>query len=297
MTGGRGDGRHPERRAARGVPGPIGMADIDMAETGLREPHAAAREAAPGVLIDLRNIRLRLGGEEIYDDISFSVAQGELLCILGPSGCGKSTLLRLIGDLIKPASGEITIAGRAPALAWHKLAYVFQSPRLVPWRTALGNVTLAVELRFGGKVDAARRDQARNLLRMVGLEKDEHKFPLMLSGGERQRVAIARALAVEPEIILMDEPLAALDINTRRHLRREILKIWQITGKTVIFVTHDIDDALTLADRVLVLSRKPSRILQTIRIDEPRPRGIEAAASLQNIRARLEREFTEVEAV
>jgi len=117
----------------------------------------------------------------------------------------------------------------------------------------------------------------------------------MLSGGERQRVAIARALAVEPEIILMDEPLAALDINTRARLRREILQIWRITGKTIIFVTHDIDDALTLADRVLVLSRKPSRVLDTIRIEEPRPRRIDAAAALQIARAKLERQFTDAE--
>jgi NitT/TauT family transport system ATP-binding protein len=269
---------------------------IDMAHAGSGEPHEIARQSAPGALIELRNIKLNLGGEEIYDDLSFSVAQGELLCILGPSGCGKSTLLRLIGDLIRPASGEITIGGRAPAEAWDKLAYVFQSPRLVPWRTALGNVTLAAELRFGGKADAAMRTSARTLLQMVGLENDAHKFPLMLSGGERQRVAIARALAVEPEIILMDEPLAALDINTRQRLRREILQIWQITGKTIVFVTHDIDDALTLADRVLVLSRKPSRILQTVEIEEPRPRRIDTAAALQTVRARLERQFTEVEA-
>ena len=266
-----------------------------MVQSGASEPRDVARQPAPAALIELHNVGLRLGEEEIYDDVSFSVMRGELLCILGPSGCGKSTLLRLIGDLIKPERGEITIGGRAPAEAWDQLAYVFQSPRLVPWRTALGNVTLALELRFGGRADAAMRQRAKDLLRMVGLERDERKFPLMLSGGERQRVAIARALAVEPEIILMDEPLAALDINTRARLRREILQIWRITGKTIIFVTHDIDDALTLADRVLVLSRKPSRVLDTIRIEEPRPRRIDAAAALQIARAKLERQFTDAE--
>src|SRR5262245_28200268 len=252
--------------------------------------------ASSGALIAVRNIRLALGGVEIYDDVSFDVARGELLCILGPSGCGKSTLLRLIGDLIRPDTGDIRIDGRSTAETWEKFAYVFQSPRLVPWRNALSNVTLAMELRFGGKADARRRETATNLLRMVGLENDAHKFPLMLSGGERQRVAIARALAVEPEIILMDEPLSALDINTRQRLRREILQIWQLTGKTIIFVTHDIDDALTIADRVLLLSPKPSRILQTIAIDEPRPRRIDATPSLQAIRSKLERQFAELEA-
>ena len=251
-------------------------------------------DAAP--LIELCDIRLALGGHDIYESLSFNVGPGELLCILGPSGCGKSTLLRLIGDLIKPTSGEIRIGGRSPAEAWEKFAYVFQSPRLVPWRTALDNVTLSLQLRFGGKIDAARREKAVSLLRLVGLENDRHKFPLMLSGGERQRVALARALAVDPEIILMDEPLSALDINTRQRLRREILQIWQVTGKTIIFVTHDIDDALTLADRVLLLSPKPSRILEAIRIDAPRPRRLDTSPELQSIRSTLERQFHELEA-
>ncbi len=256
----------------------------------------ADRSHSGPALIELRNIKLRLGGVDIYDDVSFGVAGKELLCILGPSGCGKSTLLRLIGDLLTPSSGEITIAGRPPAEAWDRIAYVFQSPRLVPWRTALGNVTLSRELRFGRTADKKTRRQAESLLALVGLERDGHKFPLMLSGGERQRVAIARALAVEPEIILMDEPLAALDINTRQRLRGNILEIWQRTGKTIVFVTHDIDDALTLADRVIVLSHKPSRILETVGIDEPRPRRIDAGGPLQVVRATLERLFMEVEA-
>jgi NitT/TauT family transport system ATP-binding protein len=257
-----------------------------LAEAGRDTGHA-------GALIRLRDIRLRLGGDDIYQDVSFDVAQGEFLCILGPSGCGKSTLLRLIGDLIAPSSGEITIAGEPPALAWGRIAYVFQSPRLVPWRTALGNVTLARELRFGGKADEAMRRRAASLLEMVGLARDSHKFPLMLSGGERQRVAIARALAVEPEIILMDEPLAALDINTRARLRGEILEIWARTGKTIVFVTHDIDDALTFADRVIVLSQKPTRIVETMVFDAPRPRRIDAAGPLGFARAALEKTFSE----
>jgi NitT/TauT family transport system ATP-binding protein len=243
-------------------------------------------------LVRLRGLKLALGGADIYDDLSFDIRRGEFLCILGPSGCGKSTLLRLIGDLIKPSHGEIAIDGRHPVEALDKIAYVFQSPRLVPWRTALGNVTLGHELRFGGRAGAALRDKAKALLDMVGLSGDAHKYPLMLSGGERQRVAIARALAVEPEIILMDEPLSALDINTRQRLRGKILDIWKLTGKTVVFVTHDIDDALTLADRVLVLSGKPSRIRDMVAIEEPRPRRLETPP-LTDLRSRLERQFTE----
>lgn len=257
---------------------------------------AARADGDDAPLIRLMDVKLRLGGDDIYEDVSFDVVPGELLCILGPSGCGKSTLLRLIGDLIQPHGGTITIGGKPPGEAWSRIAYVFQSPRLVPWRTAFGNVTLGHELRFGGKVDDATKQRAHDLLELVGLERDGHKFPLMLSGGERQRVAIARALAVEPEIILMDEPLSALDINTRRRLRGKILEIWQRTGKTIIFVTHDIDDALALSDRVLVLSKKPTHILDTLRIDEPRPRQIERGGPLQDIRATLERHFHEIEA-
>lgn len=267
-----------------------------MIASSHHDPAQADHLNSGPALIQLQNIKLRLGGVDIYDDVSFGVARKELLCILGPSGCGKSTLLRLIGDLLSPSGGEITIAGRPPAEAWDRIAYVFQSPRLVPWRTALGNVTLSRELRFGRRVDETERRQAESLLAMVGLEQDRHKFPLMLSGGERQRVAIARALAVEPEIILMDEPLAALDINTRQRLRGNILEIWQCTGKTIVFVTHDIADALALADRVIVLSPKPTRILETVAIDEPRPRRIDANGPLQVARATLERLLTEVEA-
>jgi NitT/TauT family transport system ATP-binding protein len=255
-----------------------------------RDPAPAA---TPEALVRLRDLKLVLGGVDIYDGISFDVRRGEFLCILGPSGCGKSTLLRLIGNLIKPTRGEITIDGQSPVAAVDKIAYVFQSPRLVPWRTALGNVTLARELRFRGKADSAMRQRAAALLEMVGLDKDSHKYPLMLSGGERQRVAIARALAVEPEIILMDEPLSALDINTRQRLRARILDVWRLTGKTIVFVTHDIDDALTFADRVLVLSGKPSRILDTVTISGARPRLIDATPALSSIRAKLERRFAD----
>jgi NitT/TauT family transport system ATP-binding protein len=267
--------------------------------TNAVDPHAGepARGAAPNSdrAIELRDIRLVLGGMDIYADVSFGVAPGELVCILGPSGCGKSTLLRLMGDLIQPSGGEILIGGRPAAAEWEKLAYVFQSPRLVPWRNALDNVMLARQLRFG-KVDEAGRERAVGLLRLVGLENDGHKFPAMLSGGERQRVAIARALAVDPEIVLMDEPLSALDINTRQRLRREILQIWQVTGKTIVFVTHDVDDALALADRILLLSGKPSRLVDTIAIEEARPRRVEASPVLQAVRGRLEQMFADLEA-
>ena len=227
------------------------------------------------------DVLVRFNAETIYENLSFTVTPGEFLCILGPSGCGKSTSLRLMGDLLAADSGSVTVTGLPPDQGWDKLAYVFQSPRLVPWRNAIGNVILGMELRFEGRSKAEMRDKAASLLRLVGLQDDMQKYPSMLSGGERQRVAIARALSVEPEIILMDEPFSALDLNTRHRMRAEIVRIWQETGKTVIFVTHDIDEALVLADRILLLSNKPTKVLETIALDEPRPRDIGASVELR----------------
>ena len=231
-------------------------------------------------ILNFKDVVVRFKSETIYDGLSFSVSRGEFLCILGPSGCGKSTSLRLMGNLLQAQGGEVSVTGLPPEQGWDKLAYVFQSPRLVPWRTAKGNVELGMELRFGSRTNGELRATAEQLLTMVGLQKDMDKYPSMLSGGERQRVAIARALSVEPEIILMDEPFSALDLNTRRRMRSEIIRIWQETGKTVIFVTHDIEEALVLADRILLLSNKPTRALETITLAEPRPRQIDETPSL-----------------
>lgn len=245
--------------------------------------------------IDFADVSVDLSGERIYDDLTFSVVAGEFLCILGPSGCGKSTCLRLIGGLLSASQGRVVVEGRAPSEAWEQIAYVFQAPRLVPWRTALGNVMLAKELRLGRGNRREREDQCRALLDLVGLARDADKYPRMLSGGERQRVAIARALAVDPKIILMDEPFAALDLNTRRRLRAEVIAIWEKTGKTIVFVTHDIDEALVLADRVILMSNKPTRVMETIAVEMPRPRMIEASAELRSHRDHLHRLFRTLE--
>jgi NitT/TauT family transport system ATP-binding protein len=226
-------------------------------------------------IIAFENVGVALGEERIYDRLTFDVRRGEFVCILGPSGCGKSTSLRIIGGLLDVSSGRVTVDGRAPQDAWSDIAFVFQSPRLVPWRTALDNVLLGSELRFGAGDGERRKARAGELLSLVGLAGDVRKFPSMLSGGERQRVAIARALAVDPKIVLMDEPFSALDPNMRSRMRVEMERIWLETGKTVVFVTHDIDEALQLADRTVVLSNKPTRVLEIIEMKTARPRALD----------------------
>ncbi|MCC2096654.1 MAG: ABC transporter ATP-binding protein [Hyphomicrobiales bacterium] len=247
-------------------------------------------------ILEFSDVTVTFGSETIYDRLTFQVRRGEFLCILGPSGCGKSTSLRLMGDLLKADSGSVLVDGQPPAQGWKKLAYIFQSPRLAPWRTALGNVTLAMELRQDKPDPREMEATARRLLTLVGLSRDMDKYPAMLSGGERQRVSIARALSVDPDIILMDEPFSALDLNTRLRMRSEIERIWQETGKTTVFVTHDIEEALVLGDRILLLSNKPTHTLEIMDIDEPRPRDIAASSSLSARKEHLVSLFRQLEA-
>jgi NitT/TauT family transport system ATP-binding protein len=238
-------------------------------------------------IIALRNVNLAFGAEVVYDDLTFSIRDGEFLCILGPSGCGKSTLLRIVADLLNVDSGEVDVDGRPAQDAWEEMAFVFQSPRLLGWRNARDNVVLAQQLRFGRRFNkAAMREKAMGLLDLVGLGRDTHKMPSMLSGGERQRVSIARALAVDPRIILMDEPFSALDLNTRRRMRSEIQDIWAKTRKTIVFVTHEIDEAAELADRIVVLSRKPTVVREVVTVSTPRPRDARSP-EMQELRQHL----------
>jgi NitT/TauT family transport system ATP-binding protein len=237
--------------------------------------------------IELRDVAVRFGADNIFSGLSLSIAQGEFACLLGPSGCGKSTMIRIMGGLIEPTHGFISVGGRSPQLARGTIAYVFQSPRLVPWRNACDNVGLAIELRTPSVGKNERRERVVKLLQMVGLGRDVDKFPAMLSGGERQRVAIARALAVDPSIILMDEPFSALDPDTRRRMRADLIRLWQDTRKTIVFVTHDLDEALELADRIVVFSGKPTCILDVVKVADPRPRTVSASVSLRSEREHL----------
>ena len=214
------------------------------------------------------------GGEDFLalDDVNFAIGDGEFVTIVGPSGCGKSTLLMLIAALLRPSAGSIRLNGRAVATPGWDRALVFQDFALLPWRTVLKNVELGLELK--GVAPSARQEIARRHLQMVGLRAFERHFPHQLSGGMRQRVGIARALSVEPEILLMDEPFGALDAQIRQVMGSELLRIWERDRKMILFVTHDIDEAIYLADRVIVMSASPGRVVREIRIALERPRRL-----------------------
>lgn len=209
----------------------------------------------------------------VLDAVSFDVRDGEFVSFVGPSGCGKTTLLRVLNGLVAPQAGEILVDGRSLATEARRLATVFQSDSLFPWRSVTRNVAFGLELR--GAARTAIADVAAGLIQLVGLAGFERSYPHELSGGMRQRVNLARALAVDPEILLMDEPFGSLDAQTRELMQQELLRIWQSRRKTVVFVTHQIDEAVYLSDRVILMTRRPGRILEDVTIALPRPRGLE----------------------
>ena len=206
------------------------------------------------------------------DAIDLGVERGEFVTVVGPSGCGKSSLLMLIAALLHPTSGNVRLNGKPVIAPGPDRALVFQDFALLPWRTVLKNVELGLELRH---IPAGERTAiARKYIAMVGLRDFEQHFPHQLSGGMRQRVGIARALSVGPEVLLMDEPFGALDAQIRQVMAVELLKIWERDRKTIVFITHDIDEAVFLADRVIVMSASPGRVLEIIPVGLPRPRPL-----------------------
>ncbi len=207
---------------------------------------------------------------QALDSISLSIKEREFYCLIGHSGCGKSTLLRIIDGLIKPTTGEVRIKGQLVNQPGWNRGMVFQHFNLLPWRTVLGNVEFGLENRRVPRRE--QRERAMRYISMVGLDGFEQSYPSQLSGGMQQRVGLARALAIEPEILLMDEPLGSLDAQTREVMQAELMRIWSIEKRTVLFVTHDIEEAIFLADRVIVMSQRPGRVVEVVDVDFPRPR-------------------------
>ncbi len=236
-------------------------------------------DAAP-VAIDIKNLSLVFQTADApvtaLSDIDLTIKRGEFVSFIGPSGCGKTTLMRVIADLERPTDGKISVNGVTPQAARLKRAYgyVFQAPALYAWRNVARNVMLPLEIM--GMSAAERGKRAEQYLAMVGLTGFERKYPWQLSGGMQQRVSIARALAFEPELLLMDEPFGALDEITRDHLNEQLLRLWEQTGKTIIFVTHSISEAVFLSNRIVVMSPRPGKILEIIDNKLPAGRDLDA---------------------
>ena len=215
------------------------------------------------------------GDLRALQDINLAVERGEFIALVGPSGCGKTTFLRIVAGLEPASSGEVTLDGRAVRSPGGDRGFVFQSDNLLPWRTVFANAIIGREV--AGRVGPAERQRTMELLKLVGLEGFEHYHPRQLSGGMRQRVNLARALAIDPEILLMDEPFSSLDAQTREIMQTELMRIWEDGRKTVLFVTHQINEAVFLADRVLVFARRPGRLRESVAIELPRPRSLAIA--------------------
>lgn len=231
-------------------------------------------------LLTLKNIkkiyRTREGEVEAIDSVSFDIYSQEFVSIVGPSGCGKTTVLKIIAGLIPKSGGELFV-DEDQFNASREVGFVFQESLLLPWRKVIDNVLLPIEILKMDRI--LYKERAMKLLELTGLKRFEKSYPNELSGGMQQRVSIARALIHDPKLILMDEPFGALDAITRERMNLELLRIWTESKKTVLFVTHGINEAIFLSDRVIVLSARPSKVIATVDIDLPRPRNLEVRTS------------------
>lgn len=231
-----------------------------------------------GARVELENIRMvyQPAGITALEDVTCHVEPGSFCSFLGPSGCGKSTILMLVAGLFGPTSGRVFVDGKPPMESQPHVGFVFQKDALLPWLTVIENVMLPFRIRATRRQfpqpDDELRQRARELLEMAGLGGFENRYPSELSGGMRQRVAICRALVVAPPLLLMDEPFAALDSLTREQMGLELLRLWSRTGATVLFVTHNVDEAVLLSDKIIVFSPRPGRVYREIEIPLPRPR-------------------------
>jgi NitT/TauT family transport system ATP-binding protein len=240
----------------------------------------AVSDTAPKrLVVDAQNISLTFdtadGKVEALSNIGLQIAEGEFVSFIGPSGCGKTTMLRVIADLQKPTSGTLLVNGMSAEAARlsRSYGYVFQAPALFPWRTIEKNLKLPLEIM--GFSETEQQQRAERYLALVNLTGFERKFPWQLSGGMQQRVSIARALSFDPALLLMDEPFGALDEIVRDHLNEQLLQLWRTTGKTVLFVTHSISEAVFLSSRIVVMSPRPGRIIDVVDCDFPANRSLE----------------------
>lgn len=263
---------------------------------------AACECAAPGAIasgpwpeevaqrngkIEVKNLTKRFGDLLVLDDISFDVAEGEFVAIVGPTGCGKTTFLNALSRLIPITSGHIRINGQDADPKRHNISFVFQEPTCLPWSTVRDNVSFGMDIK---KVSRAEKEaRLERILNLVGLAQCAHLYPNQVSASMLQRIAVSRAFAVDPDLLLMDEPYGQLDVNLRFHLEDELLNLWRNLKSTVLFITHNIEEAVYMAQRILVLSNKPTSIKASIKVDLPRPRDFMDPEFI-----RIRREVTEL---
>lgn len=233
---------------------------------------------SPPTAVELKNVAVKFGNFTAIENVNLTVEDGEFVAVVGPTGCGKSTILNLVTGLLPAAAGEVGIFGKTLSGLNSESGYMLQQEALLPWKTALDNVGLGMV--FQGHSIAAARERAAPWMAKVGLKGFEHRYIHQLSGGQRKRVAMAQTLIMAPKIVLMDEPFSALDVHTRRLMHRILLKLWQQERRSLIFITHDLEEAIALADRVVVMSAGPAaRIVGEVRITLPRPRDVSTLAT------------------
>lgn len=222
--------------------------------------------------VEVHNLTKNFGSLQVLNDISFNVKKGEFICIVGPTGCGKTTFLNLLTRIYMPTKGDLLIDGESADPKKHNLAFVFQEPSALPWKTVEQNLRFGLELK---KVPKAEMDvRVENIIKLMGLEEFRNAYPHQLSVSTEQRIIIGRAFAMNPDLLLMDEPYGQMDIKLRFYLEDEVLRLWKNTGATVLFITHNIEEAVYLAERVLILSNKPTTIKEDLYIDLLRPRDV-----------------------
>lgn len=212
------------------------------------------------------------GNLHVLDDVSFNIKKGEFLCVVGPTGCGKTTFLNLLTRIYMPTKGELYIDGEPADPKKHNLAVVFQEPSSMPWLTVEKNLRFGMEIKKMPKDEIDRR--VENMIKLLGLEEFRDKYPHQLSVSTAQRIIIGRAFAMQPDLLLMDEPYGQMDIKLRFYLEDEVIRLWKEMGTTVVFITHNIEEAVYLAERVLILTNKPAKIKEEVKIDLPRPRDV-----------------------
>jgi NitT/TauT family transport system ATP-binding protein len=251
---------------------------MDGSSPALRQAQHERGAGTGHVKLSARGVRIHYWQERVrrpflaVERVDLDVRQSELVAIVGPSGCGKTTFLNAVDGLLPISGGQLTLNGRSISKPGPDRAVVFQQPSLLPWRTVLGNVCYGLQLQ--GRLDKLSHERARHLVRLVGLGGFEDAYPVELSGGMQQRVNLARALAIDPDMLLLDEPFASLDAQTREFMQSELLRVWSESRKTALFITHDIKEAIYLADRVAVFSARPGRVMEIVPIDLPRPRAL-----------------------